>query len=146
MSFTGLCLSIHAYLLVYTSDHTEIVPHLAENYDVNADATEYTIYLRKGVKWSDGEPFTADDIVFYWEDGVLDPDVAFARYLGQAVNIVKVDDYTVKLVSDTPNGILLSLLAHPNGANLAWYPKALLLTVPCHIQRGCSSTGRSSRF
>ena len=38
--------------------------------DGQPDATEFTFYLRKGVKWSDGHPWTADDIVF-WYEGIL---------------------------------------------------------------------------
>ena len=41
---------------------------MAKGYDVNEDATVYTIYLRKGMKWSDGEPFTADDVVFFYNE------------------------------------------------------------------------------
>ena len=53
-----------------------ILPNLAEKWDVSADASTYTFYLRKGVKWSDGTPFTADDIMFWWEDVELNKDLA----------------------------------------------------------------------
>lgn len=44
-----------------------VVPNLAKSYTVNADFTKYTIYLRKGVRWSDGVLFTADDCIFYYD-------------------------------------------------------------------------------
>ncbi|MDO4324832.1 MAG: ABC transporter substrate-binding protein [bacterium] len=44
-----------------------VEPNVAKGYDVNEDATEYTIYLRKGMKWSDGVPFTAEDCVFFYD-------------------------------------------------------------------------------
>lgn len=45
----------------------EVEPNVAKGYDVNADATEYTIYLRAGMKWSDGVDFTAEDCVFFYD-------------------------------------------------------------------------------
>jgi peptide/nickel transport system substrate-binding protein len=45
-----------------------VQPGLANKWEWNADGTELTLYLRKGLKWSDGEPFTVDDIIFWWED------------------------------------------------------------------------------
>ncbi len=44
-----------------------VVPNIAKAYEVNADFTSYTIYLREGLRWSDGVPFTADDCVFFYE-------------------------------------------------------------------------------
>ncbi len=41
---------------------------------VNADATEITYHFRKGMKWSDGQPWTTDDIKYWWVDMVGDPD------------------------------------------------------------------------
>lgn len=44
--------------------HKEIAPELAERWESSADGTVYTFYLRKGVTWQDGRPFTAEDVVF----------------------------------------------------------------------------------
>ena len=55
-------------LVRWNLDFTEVLPNVAERWDVNADSTEFTFHLRKGMKWSDGKPFTADDIVFSIED------------------------------------------------------------------------------
>lgn len=46
----------------------EIWPDLAENFETNTDGTEFTFHLRLRVRWSDGEEFTVDDIVFAYED------------------------------------------------------------------------------
>ena len=43
-----------------------VTPNVAKGYDVSEDGMTYTIYLREGMKWSDGEPFTADDVLFYY--------------------------------------------------------------------------------
>jgi peptide/nickel transport system substrate-binding protein len=112
-----------AYLLVTTTDHADIIAQLAESYSANDDATEFTIHLRKGLRWSDGELFTAADIMFFWENLVEDEEVGFPRYLGAGVDMEQVDDYTVKFISEKPNAMLLALVAHPNGGNYGWFPK-----------------------
>jgi peptide/nickel transport system substrate-binding protein len=48
-----------------------VEPNVAKGFSVNADSTEYTIYLRQGIKWSDGQPFTADDCIFFYEKMIL---------------------------------------------------------------------------
>ena len=49
-------------------------PRLAKSWTYSDDGKSCTIFLREGVKWSDGEPFTADDIMFWWNDLILDED------------------------------------------------------------------------
>ena len=91
-----------------------IRPHLAKGYSVNEDRTEWTVYLRKGVRWSDGHPFTVDDIIYWWEAErkYFEPTnpAQFMRVRGQTGEIVKVDDYTVRFVFPEPNGLLLENL------------------------------------
>lgn len=91
-----------------------IRPHLAKGYTVNADHSEWTLYLRKGVRWSDGHPFTADDIVYWWEDErkYFEPDnpIAFMRVPAGFGEVIKVDDYTVRFVFPGPHGLFLEQL------------------------------------
>lgn len=53
-------------LFCYGTDG-EIAPNIAKGYMVNVDKTKYTIYLREGMRWSDGVLFTADDCIFFYE-------------------------------------------------------------------------------
>src|SRR5262245_57614779 len=55
-------------LVRWNLSFTEVLPNVASRWEVNGDSTEFTFFLRKGMKWSDGKPFTADDIVFSIED------------------------------------------------------------------------------
>ena len=48
-----------------------IVPHVCKGWKSSPDLKEWTIYLRKGMKWSDGYPFTADDILYWYNEEVL---------------------------------------------------------------------------
>lgn len=72
---------------------------LAEKIDTSEDKMVYTVHLRKGVTWSDGVPFTADDVVFTYskiiEFDYANGHEAFVRD-GKSVEIVKIDDHTVE--------------------------------------------------
>ncbi|MBW3637089.1 MAG: ABC transporter permease subunit, partial [Armatimonadetes bacterium] len=90
-----------------------IRPHLAKSWKASPDRREWTITLRKGVKWSDGAPFTADDILYWWQDEQLkisSAPVDWMRAGGKVGTIEKVDDLTVKFKFPTPNGVLLESL------------------------------------
>ena len=55
-------------LLTIDTDLTTIIPNIAQSFEISDDQTTYTIHLRDGHKWSDGEPFTTEDFRFYFED------------------------------------------------------------------------------
>ena len=60
-----------------------------------------TVHLIEGAKWSDGDPFDAEDIMFYWDDHVMDPELtplngASPETFGVGTTLAKVDDFTVK--------------------------------------------------
>jgi peptide/nickel transport system substrate-binding protein len=113
------------YLVRWSEDWNEIIPNLAESYEASDDATQYTFKLREGTKWSDGEPFTADDIVFYVDDVYRNPDLTTS--LGtNPFTAEKIDDYAVKIVFEKPNGLFLSEICTPLGSTWTQYPKHYL--------------------
>src|SRR5882724_6913775 len=52
----------------WNMEMTDVLPNVAERWDVSADSSEFTFFLRPGMKWSDGQPFGADDLIFAFED------------------------------------------------------------------------------
>lgn len=88
-------------------------PHLAKKWEVSDDLREYTIHLRPGVRWSDGHPFTAHDIMYWWEDVVqyfeFRPEQMLIR--GRLGDIEMIDDYTVKFTFPYPHGVFPEQMA-----------------------------------
>ncbi|MGR6430288.1 ABC transporter substrate-binding protein [Rhizobium sp. PAMB 3182] len=102
----------------WKADWSGIEPNVAESWEANADATEFTFHLRKGMKWSDGEPFTADDVMFFVDDLLNNEEFypsAPSNYAvdNQRMKAEKIDDYTVKFKFAGPYGLFLQLLATP---------------------------------
>jgi len=91
----------------------ELSPGLAERWELSEDGLSWTFYLRQDVKFHNGEPFTADDVVFTIERGKASA-VGSARGMFTTVdNVVAVDDYTVQLNLAKINMDMLYILAQP---------------------------------
>jgi len=79
----------------------EPIPSLAKSWEWSEDGRTLTMHLRKGVKWSDGVEFTAEDVLFTYQDNIINPKVPFGSagpwtFNGKVTELEKVDDYTIK--------------------------------------------------
>ncbi|MBL9213908.1 MAG: hypothetical protein JNG83_00380, partial [Opitutaceae bacterium] len=98
-----------------------IVPHVAKSWETSADQRTWTFHLRRGMRWSDGHPFTADDFTYWYEWEMLyfqrlgyalnDDGYRLLRSGGEYGRVEKVDDYTVRFVFPRPNPFFLELVA-----------------------------------
>jgi peptide/nickel transport system substrate-binding protein len=82
-------------------DLRTIVPNVFESWEVSEDGRAYTLHMREGMKWSDGEPLTTEDVRFWWEDVSSNTDYQSAppwqfRFGGENMQVEIIDDYTVK--------------------------------------------------
>ncbi len=97
-------------LLQWNRSWSAVEPHIAERFEASDDASTYTFYLREGMKWSDGEDFTADDILFWWEHVANNEELAPGgpgRTLviaGEPAKVEKIDDYAVRFTFAAPYG------------------------------------------
>ena len=82
----------------------EAVPNIATEWEYNDDATELTITIREGIRWSDGEPFTTDDILFALNDIFNNHDVSPMAASNPGIG-EKVDDNTLTITFDEPNAL-----------------------------------------
>lgn len=100
---------------------TQVVrPNIVESYQVNDDNTVFQFTLRKGLRWSDGEPVTTEDIRFTYEDVLLNETLtssfpvnyrAGGSAAGSIMELEIVDDYTFKFIFDEPYGSFMQVLA-----------------------------------
>jgi len=111
---TGLTTLSLLYSPLYKYKSDEIKYFLAEDASVNDDGTILTLKLREGVKWSDGEDFTADDVVFnierrtnFEQEEYLDHMLIFGD---EVVKAEKVDDHTVNIILPEPYANAIEIL------------------------------------
>jgi peptide/nickel transport system substrate-binding protein len=94
-----------------------VIPGLAKSWDISPDSKTFTFHLREGVRWSDGHPFTADDVVFTFQcyyDKRFSTRKAFDLSVdGTPFEVVKIDDLTVQIsTSDIFAPFLLYISTH----------------------------------
>lgn len=107
----------------------QVISNVARSFDIGKDGAEYTFHLRPGMRWSDGSPFTADDVLFWYEDVLLNKELSpggipdFLDTGGDTPLVVeKVDDHTVIFRFSSPAGLFLNKTASQNGGAFASYP------------------------
>jgi oligopeptide transport system substrate-binding protein len=113
--------------LVRYDINNQIKPSIAEKWDISKDQTTYKFYLKKGVKWSNGEPVTAHDFEYSWKRALspeLGSEYAYQLWYlknGEAytskkiidpeqVGVKALDDYTLEVQLESPTPYFLSLL------------------------------------
>lgn len=118
-------------LLRYTPDWSGVTLNVAEAFDANDDATVYTIRLRKGMKWSDGHPYTTADVKFWYDTVLTDKRVAVTsqghwKTAGKPVKLEVVDEQTFKVIFEKPNGMFPLQVAWSNWDQTTRCPKHYL--------------------
>lgn len=124
---------VYDSLVRFSSDGSEIVPHIVQSWESSEDFHTWTLNLREGARWSDGEPFTAEAITFWYEHVIQNEDLTpsvpswFQNSDGTAATVEAVDDYTVEVTFDYPNTLFLTELTFRDGAD-----RTLAMFLPGH--------------
>jgi peptide/nickel transport system substrate-binding protein len=110
---------------------TKVIPNVAQSYTASPDSKTFTFKLRQGMKWSDGQPFTADDIVFWYEAIYLNEELHFLvdTWIDVGKDKLKVEEqgaYTVIFRFAEPQGLFLQRLATLWGAFPTSFPRHYL--------------------
>ena len=96
---------------------SQVGPGVAKDYELSADQKTFTLYLREGMKWSDGEPFTADDYVFRYQDLGMNPGMPWGYRNEPIESMTAVDDYTLRLRFSKPYPRIVISMANEDGAD-----------------------------
>jgi peptide/nickel transport system substrate-binding protein len=108
------------------SGFRQLVPDLAERWEMSSDGKTYTFFLRGGVKWHDGSAFTADDVVATFERFITPPPgttITVRSNVDMLTKVEKLDPLTVRMTLSRPTSYFLEVLTVPA---LIIYPKKAL--------------------
>jgi len=106
-------------------DYSWAIPNIIKSYDFAEDGKSLVLYLREGMKWSDGYPFTADDFLYAYEYEALNKELTpniFGQWKvgDEVVQVKKIDEYTVRLDFPKPYPLILNVLGHASGMQSLW--------------------------
>jgi len=118
-------------LLQYDFSGTKLLPNLVDRWKVSRDAKTYTLHFREGLKWSDGEPFTTDDIMFWYKEVLPNKELTStppAELImgGKLVEIRQIDKYTIEFKLPISNGVFLHSLQMASQSAFPLLPKHYL--------------------
>ncbi|MGW5366417.1 ABC transporter substrate-binding protein [Actinopolymorpha pittospori] len=118
-------------LLRWSQDGTKPLPNVAEKVRTEQDGRSYVFTLRRGMRWSDGEPFGVDDVIFAFEDVLGNSELSpvFPSDLtvgGKPPTVTRLDDHTLRVSFAEPFGLFLQRLCTPSATVLTASPKHYL--------------------
>ena len=124
-------------LFRWSIDGFTVVPAIAKGWESNDAGTEWTVFLREGMKWSDGDDFNADDFMWNYENVLLNEELtpslpSFLRSGDEYGTVEKVDDYTIKFLYPNPNYLFLEIMTQADqacggaGRNIPYLPSHYL--------------------
>jgi peptide/nickel transport system substrate-binding protein len=107
----------HVNLVRFSDDLTTIVPNVAKGWKWNSDFTQLTFFLRKGHRWSDGQPFTAEDVKYWYDNLALNPNVFekpknYVLVGDERMQVLVIDPQTVQFTLPAPKPGLLAHFAN----------------------------------
>ena len=114
---------VYDALVRHSPDGGKIEPKIAAGWESSKDFKQWTIKLRPGAKWSDGAPFTADDIVFWYQDVLLNKDLVpsvpswMKNADGSTALVEKVSPTAVRFTFKQANTLVLTALANADGGD-----------------------------
>ena len=117
---------VYDSLFRFSPDGASIEPKIAAGAEPSADFKVWTLRLRKGSRWSDGAPFTADDILFWYKDVLLNKDLTpslpgwIRNADGTPALVEKVDDATIRFTYAAPATLFLTAVANQDGADRSY--------------------------
>ncbi len=117
---------VYDALFRFSPDGAKIEPKIAAGAESSPDFKVWTITLRKGSRWSDGEPFTADDILFWYKDVLLVKELtpALPSWVrnadGTPAKVEKIDDVTVRFTYNEPATLFLTAVANADGSDRSY--------------------------
>jgi ABC-type dipeptide/oligopeptide/nickel transport system permease component/ABC-type transport system substrate-binding protein len=120
-------------LLRWSPQGYPLQPNLARDWSSNEDATEWTFYLRKGARWSDGHPFTSEDFRFAYEvlyPFLVTPDgsdeetreLSWLRHRGKVGRLEISGPHVLKVIFEDPHPLFAEQLARPSFGDLYYVP------------------------
>jgi peptide/nickel transport system substrate-binding protein len=115
------------------ADFRTLVPNMFESWEASDDGSTYTLHMRKGMRWSDGEPLTTADVEFWWKDwatyeGLGWVSQPFNGIQNQRCTLDIVDDYTFRCTFEYTFGLFPHILTR----NMGGYPQEGPF-MPAHI-------------
>ncbi len=119
-------------VLFRLSPEGTLIPNIAKSYRTTDDGLSYIITFRKGMRWSDGHPFSIDDLLFYFEDVVLNKELSpnihtrWKSPTGEPAKFEKLDETTLKISYAVPNGLLLQNLQYSSAGVKMFTPRHYL--------------------
>jgi len=116
-------------------DFRTLIPNILESWEASSDGTTYTLYMRKGLRWSDGEPVTTEDVAFWWTDWATYEGLGwiaapFNGIQNQECALEILDDYSFRCTFDYTFGLFMHILTR----NMGGYPQEGPF-IPAHFCR-----------